>query len=113
MHHAYKIDQLIEGHESILYEKQLEIQSLADDLEILLEQYIGKKISVKDYNGTKNMIHRDRRYHHHANGSGEKITGTILHLDPLKRNELIVMWHHDASSTNIKISSLGDYEIEK
>jgi hypothetical protein len=129
--HALKIDQMLDTQESFLYEKQLQIQTLEDDLEVLLEVYIGKRFILKDsrypipYPGSVSSsssvasLNGMGHFHHRrGDGNGEKMTGmgagvggTILRIDPVTRQDLIVRWHHNASSSKIKISELTHFEF--
>jgi hypothetical protein len=99
---------MIEGQETFLLDKQLLIESLSDDIALLLEKYIGKRIILKD--SRQSLTAMKGTNSRQLTKVFEK-SGTIVRIDPLIRNELIVMWHHDASSSNIKISELKNYEL--
>lgn len=117
---------MTEVQESVLYEKQLQIQTLEDDLELLLETYIGRRFHLKDVrypipgapsssssslasvNGTSHR--RGDGYPERGAGAGMG-SGTILRIDPATRHDLIVRWHHNASSSKIKICELSHFEF--
>lgn len=98
-----KIERLVECQESLLLEKQLKIKCLCDDLNILLENYIGKRITLKESQLLFQRCQQNNRNH--------CLTGTIVKVDPITCNELVIMWHNDASYTNIKISDLKRFDI--
>jgi hypothetical protein len=127
--HTLKIEQMVEAHESLLYEKQLQIQTLEDDLELLLEAYIGKRFLLKDLrypipgagSSSSSLASLNGMSHRRGDGNGERMTGgggragvgggTILRIDPVTRRELIVRWHHNAFSSKIKVSELNHFEF--
>lgn len=108
-----KIDRLVECQESLLLEKQLQIKSLSDDLRVVLEScYVGKRITLKDPSHPSHSSHHSHsQYKRSSHSTSRSVTGTVLRIDPVTRNELVVMWHSDASHSNLKISELKRFEL--
>ena len=118
--HTLRVEEMTEVQESVLYEKQLQIQTLEDDLELLLETYIGKRFHLKDArypipgapSSSSSLASLNGTSHRRGEGVGTGMgSGTILRIDPVTRHDLIVRWHHNASSSKIKICELSHFEF--